>query len=192
MSCRSCGSTGRCRCKPGATGPTGPSGGPTGPAGVTGATGPTGSGATGATGPAGGRNFISFLKFAGSTPSTLLSPQLLPFYLADDAGLNVPPGYTNPIKYPFPENTLVRALAIQLNTSIPNVGTQLIFELLRNGIVLPAYTVIFNSTFVPPANVVVVPPFQPYSAGDTLDLRVTVDGAMPAMLFSAMLSYTTP
>ena len=167
----------------GATGPTGPTGptgagatgptGPTGNTGTTGPTGPTGAGATGPTGNTGATGAIgpavgALLKFSGNIQ---FDPDLeLISYLAD-TGINAVVPSAIPVAYPVAVAHSLRSMAVNMFGFVVPPGGFILFELLQNGIPVPAFSIGYGPG---PAGILVLPTLPvPYAAGDTFDLRVT-------------------
>lgn len=160
---------------PGVTGPTGPDStvigptGPTGPSGLTGATGLTGStgatGSIGATGPAGSGGL---LKFSGNCQTSNDGP--VTSFLAD-AGNTATLSQTTPVSYPIPIARSIANMAVTISPDfLPN--TQAVVELLKNGVLVPGFTLTFLAAGT--QNVVAGPVV--FNPGDSLDMRVSGDG----------------
>lgn len=172
----------------GATGPTGPTGptggngatgptgnGTTGPTGTIGATGATGT--TGATGPIGAAVGGGLLKFSGSIAvSEVIS---VVSYLADVGIGTVGPSAT-PVAYPVAVAHSLRSLSVNMFGFVVTPGGSIVFEVLLNGVPVPAFSVAYGPG---PAGILSVTTLPiPYAIGDTFDLRVTatdVNGGSP-------------
>lgn len=212
-SCNSCKSCNNCKGGgvTGPTGPTGPSGGvtgatgntgPTGPQGLLGPTGPQGvqglqgvpgpagsSGATGAMGATGGDGG-ALLKFSGLTAPALLG-ETIPAYLADGlaGGLSVVDVLSVAPDYPLPASRSFSSLAINLRGSIIVAATTITFDLLRNGIPVPGFQIVYSGAGTATGIQIVNPALANFVAGDTLNLRATTDGllAIPISVSAVLL-----
>lgn len=127
--------------------------------GSTGATGPTGPASSGG----------SFLKFAGAA-SALAAPSTVFNFLTDAFQLvTFNPGY------PVPTARTLRNIAVDLLSGIPTIGT-LTVELLVNGVVQPAFTIVFTGPLVGGVVQTAVTAPLPIAVGDRISLRTTTSG----------------
>jgi hypothetical protein len=157
----------------GSTGPTGPTGstGPTGPTGSTGPTGPTGP--TGSTGPTGAGG--SFLKFAGIA-TALTAPSTAINFLTDAfQAVTFNPGYPAPTGLPGASRSL-KNISVDLLSGIATAGSTLTVELLVNGVVQPAFTIVFTGVVVGGTVQSAATAPVPLSVGDKIALRTTTAG----------------
>jgi hypothetical protein len=91
-------------------------------------------------------------------------------YLAD-TGIGIVGPSATPVAYPVAIARSLRSLAVNMFGFVVNPGGSIVFEVLQNGVPVPALSVAYGPG---PAGILTVTSLPiPYAIGDTFDLRVT-------------------
>lgn len=183
VSCGGCGECGEC----GERGKRGKRGhrGHRGHQGATGPTGPSSTGFTGPTGPA-ASSPGGLLKFSGVVAPAVEGSVVS--FLADwGVGLGIGSVISTAPAYPLAVQHDVRNLAVRVLGAIVGLpGGTIVFELLRNGVPVPGFSITFTVGGPVGNQVVIVGPVT-FFIGDRLDLQATATGITAAVDVSATI-----